>query len=57
MTPVYYDYAGRLDWNLHENGRLGVFAIGSSDTLHVLDQDPDVGGVDRPQHLGEVLPR
>jgi TonB family protein len=41
VTPVYYDYAGRLDYNLHADGRLSVFAIGSSDTLHVLDQDPD----------------
>ena len=41
VTPVYYDYAGRLDYNLHENGRLGVFLIGSSDTLHVLNKDPD----------------
>ncbi len=41
VTPVYYDYASRLDWNLEDNGRLSVFAIGSSDTLRVLDQDPD----------------
>lgn len=41
VTPVYYDYAGRLDYNLKRNGRLSLFAIGSSDTLRVLDQDPD----------------
>jgi TonB family protein len=41
VTPIYYDYAGRLDYNLHENGRLSFFTIGSSDTLHVLDKDPD----------------
>jgi hypothetical protein len=41
VTPVYYDYAGRVDYDLAERGRLGLFAIGSSDTLHVLDQDPD----------------
>jgi TonB family protein len=41
VTPVYYDYAGRLDYNLHQHGRLGLFVLGSSDTLHVLDQDPD----------------
>jgi TonB family protein len=41
VTPVYYDYAGRIDYNLHENGRLGAFVIGSSDTLHVLDENPD----------------
>jgi len=41
VTPVYYDYSGRLDYNLHDNGRLSVFAIGSSDTLHVLNRDPD----------------
>jgi TonB family protein len=41
VTPVYYDYAGRLDYNLKENGRLSLFTIGSSDTLHVLDADAD----------------
>jgi TonB family protein len=41
VTPVYYDYSGRLDYNLHDNGRLSVFAIGSSDTLRVLNRDPD----------------
>jgi TonB family protein len=41
VTPVYYDYSGRIDYNLHENGRLSLFAIGSSDTLHVLNKDPD----------------
>jgi TonB family protein len=41
VTPVYYDYAGRLDYDLHEHGRLGLFVLGSSDTLHVLDSDPD----------------
>ncbi|HSR99583.1 MAG TPA: TonB-dependent receptor [Kofleriaceae bacterium] len=41
VTPVYYDYSGRIDYNLHEDGRLSLFAIGSSDTLHVLDKDPD----------------
>ena len=39
VTPVYYDYSGRLDYDMHENGRLSIFTIGSSDTLHVLDQD------------------
>jgi len=41
VTPIYYDYATRFDYDLHDNGRLGLFAIGSSDTLHVLNQDPD----------------
>ena len=41
VTPIYYDYAGRVDYNLHEDGRVSLFAIGSSDTLHVLDKDPD----------------
>ena len=41
VTPVYYDYSARADYDLHENGRLSVFAIGSSDTLHVLNRDPD----------------
>src|SRR5262249_39677274 len=41
VTPVYYDYSARVDYNLHDNGRLSLFVIGSSDTLHVLDKDPD----------------
>ena len=41
VTPVYYDYAARLDWNGKQHGQLGLFTIGSSDTLHVLDADPN----------------
>jgi TonB family protein len=41
VTPVYYDYQGRLDWNLKKEGRASMFVIGSSDALRVLDQDPD----------------
>ena len=41
VTPIYYDYAARIDYNLHDHGRLSLFAIGSSDTLHVLNKDPD----------------
>ena len=41
VTPIYYDYSARLDYNLHDNGRLSVFAIGSSDTLHVLNHEAD----------------
>jgi TonB family protein len=41
VTPVYYDYQARLDVNLHREGRLSLFAIGSSDKLHVFDKDPD----------------
>ena len=41
VTPIYYDYSARIDYNLHDNGRLSIFAIGSSDTLHVLNRDPD----------------
>jgi len=41
VTPVYYDYQGRLDWNLGKEGRLSLFAIGSSDTLHVFQKDAD----------------
>ncbi len=41
VTPIYYDYSGRLDYNLHEHGRLSLFAIGSSDTLKVLNEDAD----------------
>ncbi|HMG24122.1 MAG TPA: TonB-dependent receptor, partial [Kofleriaceae bacterium] len=41
VTPIYYDYSARADYDLHEHGRLSLFAIGSSDTLHVLNRDPD----------------
>ncbi|MDX2091621.1 MAG: TonB-dependent receptor [Kofleriaceae bacterium] len=41
VTPVYYDYQGRIDWNLKREGRASMFVIGSSDTLRVLDQDPE----------------
>ena len=41
VTPVYYDYQGRIDWDLKKEGRLSVFAIGSSDTLHVFQADAD----------------
>jgi TonB family protein len=41
VTPVYYDYQGRVDWDLEKEGRLSVFAIGSSDKLHVFQKDPD----------------
>jgi len=42
VTPIYYDYASRVDYNLEHEGRLSLFMIGSSDTLHVLDKDPDM---------------
>ncbi|HEX7704817.1 MAG TPA: TonB family protein [Kofleriaceae bacterium] len=41
VTPVYYDYQARADYNLHEDGHASLFVIGSSDALHVLNQDPD----------------
>ena len=40
VTPVYYDHATRFDYDLKGDGRLGLFIIGSSDTLRVLDKDP-----------------
>ncbi len=40
VTPVYYDYQARLDYNLHADGHLSLMVIGSSDSLHVLDRDP-----------------
>ena len=39
VTPVYDDYQARLDYNLHENGRLSLLVVGSNDSLHVLQQD------------------
>ncbi len=41
VTPIYYDYQGRVDWDLKREGRLSLFAIGSSDTLHVFEKDAD----------------
>jgi TonB family protein len=41
VTPIYYDYQGRIDWDLKREGRLSLFAIGSSDTLHVFEKDVD----------------
>lgn len=41
VTPVYYDYQGRVDWNLQKEGRLSLFAIGSSDKLHVFQKSAD----------------
>src|SRR5205085_11238912 len=40
-TPGYDDHQARLYYDLHASGRFGVFVIGSSDRLHVLDSDPD----------------
>ena len=41
VTPFYYDYQGRVDWNLKQEGRLSLFAIGSSDELRVFQKDED----------------
>lgn len=40
VTPVYYDYSGRLDYDLGREGRASLFVIGSSDSLRVLDDNP-----------------
>jgi TonB family protein len=42
VTPVYDDYQIRLDYNMHADGRLSIFVIGSEDSLHVLNKDPKV---------------
>jgi TonB family protein len=41
VTPVYYDYQARVDYNLHSEGRVSAMVIGSSDALHVLNKDPN----------------
>ncbi len=41
VVPVYWDGAARVDWDLGEHGKLGVFAIRSSDELDVLQTDDD----------------
>ena len=40
VTPVYYDYSARVDYDMKADGRLGLFVLGSSDSLRVLDKDP-----------------
>ncbi len=39
VVPVYYDYQARFDYDLESQGKLTLFAIGSSDTLNVLSQE------------------
>jgi TonB family protein len=41
VVPVYYDYQARLDWDRKSEGKLSLTAIGSSDTLDVISNDPD----------------
>ncbi len=41
VTPIYYDLSARLDWTHDDGGRVSLFTIGSSDTLRVVDQDPE----------------
>jgi TonB family protein len=41
VVPVYYDYQGRLDWDLRSEGKLSVTVLGSADTLDVLSDDPN----------------
>lgn len=41
VVPVYYDYQARLDYDLKREGKLSVFALGSSDILDVLSEDAD----------------
>jgi TonB family protein len=41
VVPVYWDAMLRFDWDLKKEGKLGVFAIRSSDELDVLQADED----------------
>lgn len=41
VVPVYWDAMARVDLDLQEHGKLGVFAIRSSDELDVLQTDAD----------------
>lgn len=41
VVPVYYDYQARIDWDGKEDGKLALYVIGSSDTLDVLQSDPN----------------
>ncbi|HUJ58530.1 MAG TPA: TonB family protein [Kofleriaceae bacterium] len=41
VTPVYDDYQLKVDYNLHANGHLSLLVVGSDDSLHVLDKDPN----------------
>jgi TonB family protein len=41
VVPVYYDYQARFDYDLKKEGKASLFAIGSSDALEVLSENPD----------------
>jgi TonB family protein len=41
VAPIYQDFQGRLDYDLHAEGRLSLLAIGSGDSLRVITKDPD----------------
>lgn len=41
VVPVYYDYQARYDHNLGKEGKASLFFFGSSDTLKVLNEEPD----------------
>ena len=41
VTPVYSDYSAKLDYNLHADGHLSLFLVGSHDSLHVNQKDLD----------------
>ena len=41
VTPVYDDYSAKLDYNLHADGHLSLFVVGSHDALHVNQKDLD----------------
>ena len=58
VTPVYYDYQARLDYNLHADGRAERCSRSARRTRCTCSsKDADTHDVDEPRHRGEVLPR
>ncbi len=41
VTPAYWDWQARVDWDLHEEGRASLFVLSSSDRLDVVQSDSE----------------
>jgi len=47
IAPVYYDFQAQAMWNVNENNRLGIFWLGSHDSLSlVTSEEEDDNGLD-----------
>src|SRR5262249_19334452 len=53
VVPVYWDYQGRVDVKLGDDGRLTAMAFGSDDTLHVLRANAEMAATfNLNSHIG-----